>query len=57
MPFGSRVIYTLTQQPRKSGNNCVMTIPKDEVERRGWQEGQLLTVQVTELEVRPVLYL
>ena len=44
-----------TQQLRKSGNSFIVTIPKDEVERRGWQEGQLLGVQLTELEVRPVL--
>lgn len=44
-----------TQQLRKSGNSFIVTIPKEEVERRGWHEGQLLAVQVTELEVRPVL--
>jgi putative addiction module antidote len=44
-----------TQQLRKSGNSYVVTIPKEEVERRGWHEGQLLAIQVTELEVRPVL--
>jgi antitoxin component of MazEF toxin-antitoxin module len=44
-----------TQQLRKTGNSYVVTIPKDEVERRGWKEGQLLAVQLTELEVRPVL--
>lgn len=44
-----------TQQLRKSGNSFIVTIPKEEVERRGWQEGQLLAVQVTELEIRPVL--
>jgi putative addiction module antidote len=44
-----------TQQLRKSGNSYVVTIPKEEVERRGWDEGQLLAIQVTELEVRPVL--
>jgi antitoxin component of MazEF toxin-antitoxin module len=44
-----------TQQLRKAGNSYVVTIPKDEVERKGWQEGQLLAVQLTELEVRPVL--
>ncbi len=32
-----------------------MTVPKDEVERRGWHEGQLLAVQLTEFEVRPIL--
>jgi putative addiction module antidote len=44
-----------TQQLRKSGNSYVVTIPKEEVERRGWREGQLLSIQVNELEVRPVL--
>ena len=44
-----------TQQLRKVGNSFVVTIPKDEVERRGWAEGQLLAIQVTEMEVRPVL--
>jgi antitoxin component of MazEF toxin-antitoxin module len=44
-----------TQQLRKVGNSYVVTAPKDEVERRGWQEGQLLALQLTALEVRPVL--
>jgi len=44
-----------TQQLRKSGNSYVVTIPKEEVERRGWSEGQLLGIQVNEMEVRPVL--
>ncbi len=45
----------ITQQLRKTGNSFVVTVPKEEVERRGWQEGQLLAVQLNELEVRPVL--
>ena len=45
----------ITQQLRKVGNSYVVTVPKDEVERRGWREGQLLAVQLTELEVRPIL--
>jgi antitoxin component of MazEF toxin-antitoxin module len=44
-----------TQQLRKSGNSYIVTVPKDEVERRGWREGQLLAVQLNELEVRPIL--
>lgn len=44
-----------TQQLRKTGNSYVVTIPKEEVERRGWSEGQLLGIQVNELEIRPVL--
>jgi len=30
-------------------------VPKDEVERQGWHEGQTLAVQLSALEVRPVL--
>ena len=45
----------IKQQLRKVGNSYVVTVPKEEVERRGWQEGQLLALQLTELEVRPVL--
>ena len=45
----------ITQQLRKTGNSFVVTVPKEEVERRGWQEGQLLAVQLTEIELRPVL--
>ena len=45
----------ITQQLRKVGNSYVVTVPKEEVERHGWQEGQLLALQLTELEVRPVL--
>jgi len=45
----------IAQQLRKVGNSYVVTVPKDEVERRGWQEGQLLAVQLSALEVRPIL--
>ena len=45
----------ITQQLRKVGNSFVVTIPKEEVDRHGWQEGQLLSVQLTEMEVRPLL--
>ncbi len=44
-----------TRELRKVGNSYVVTVPKDEVERQGWHEGQLLAVQLTALEVRPVL--
>jgi antitoxin component of MazEF toxin-antitoxin module len=47
--------HMIAQQLRKVGNSYVVTVPKDEVERRGWQEGQLLALQLTALEVRPVL--
>lgn len=45
----------IQQQLRKVGNSFVVTIPKEEVERQGLQEGQLLGVEVTPLEIRPVL--
>ena len=48
-------VRMITQQLRKVGNSYVVTVPKEEVERRGWQEGQLLALQLTALEVRPVL--
>ena len=44
----------ITQQLRKVGNSYVVTVPKDEVERRGLHEGQLLAVHLTPLEVRPI---
>jgi antitoxin component of MazEF toxin-antitoxin module len=43
------------QQVRRSGNSLVVTIPKEEVERLGLREGQLVAVDVTPLETRPVL--
>ena len=45
----------IIQQLRKAGNSYVVTIPKEEVERRGWSEGQRLAVELTEVETRPVL--
>ena len=45
----------ITQQLRRAGNSYVVTIPKEDVERRGWQEGQLLAIELTEMEVRPAL--
>ena len=43
------------QKLRKAGNSYVVTIPKEEVERRNLQEGQLLAVDVQPVEVRPVM--
>ncbi len=43
------------QKLRKVGNSYVVTIPKDEVVRRGLTEGQLLAVTVQPAEVRPTL--
>lgn len=43
------------QKLRKSGNSYIVTIPKDEVERQGFQEGQMLAIDVRPAEIRPVL--
>lgn len=40
---------------RKSGNSFVVTVPREEIERLGIQEGQLLAVEVRPVEVRPRL--
>lgn len=45
----------IQQKLRKVGNTYVVTIPKDEVERRGLSVGQLLAVEIQPLEVRPAL--
>jgi putative addiction module antidote len=43
------------QKARKVGNSLVVTIPKEEVERLGIEEGGLLAVSVQKTEVRPVV--
>lgn len=45
----------IRQKLRKVGNSYVVTIPKEEVERRGLRVGQLLAVEILPLEIRPVL--
>jgi antitoxin component of MazEF toxin-antitoxin module len=45
----------IQQKLRKVGNSYVVTIPRDEVERRHLREGQLLAVEIQPLEVRPTL--
>jgi antitoxin component of MazEF toxin-antitoxin module len=45
----------IQQQLRKAGNSYVVTIPKEEVERNGWHEGDRFAIQLTKLEERPVL--
>jgi antitoxin component of MazEF toxin-antitoxin module len=53
--YGRRRKFVIQQRMRKVGNSFVVTIPKDEVERLGLREGQLLGVEITPLEVRPVM--
>ena len=45
----------IQQQLRKVGNSYVVTIPREEVERLQIAEGQLLGLEITPMEVRPVL--
>jgi putative addiction module antidote len=45
----------IQQKLRKVGNSYVVTIPKEDVERLGLREGQLLAVEIHPLEIRPVL--
>lgn len=45
----------ITQQIRKSGNSYIVTIPKDEVDRLGLREGQVIALDITPMEVKPVL--
>jgi antitoxin component of MazEF toxin-antitoxin module len=45
----------ITGKLRKSGNSFIVTVPRDEIERLGLSEGQLVTVEVRPAEVRPVL--
>lgn len=40
---------------RRSGNSFIVTVPRDEVERLGLVEGQLVAVEVRPVEVRPSL--
>jgi hypothetical protein len=41
----------IVQQLRKRGNSYTLTVPKDEVERRGWVEGQRLGFTPIEIEI------
>jgi antitoxin component of MazEF toxin-antitoxin module len=43
------------QKLRRSGNSYIVTIPKTEVERLQLQAGQMVSVEVQPLEIRPVL--
>jgi antitoxin component of MazEF toxin-antitoxin module len=45
----------IRQKLRKAGNSYVVTIPKEEVERRHLKEGQLVAIEIQPLEIRPTL--
>ena len=43
------------QRLRKVGNSYVVTVPREEVEKQGLNEGDLVAVEVRAVEVRPAL--
>jgi antitoxin component of MazEF toxin-antitoxin module len=45
----------IQQQVRKSGNSYVVTIPKSEMERLNIREGQMVALEITQMELKPVL--
>jgi putative addiction module antidote len=45
----------LTQKIRRVGNSLVVTIPKEEAERQGLHEGDLVGIEVRKMELRPAL--
>ncbi len=45
---GGAVVY---QKVRKAGNSYVVTIPKEEMEKQGLKEGDMVGVEVCKVEV------
>ncbi len=45
----------ITQKLRRTGNSYVVTVPKEEVDRLGLQEGDLVGVEVRKVQAWPVL--
>ena len=45
----------VTGKLRRSGNSFIVTVPREEIERLGLKEGQLVTLEVRPAEMRPVL--
>ncbi len=45
---GGAVVY---QKVRKAGNSYVVTIPKEEMEKQGLKEGDMVGVEVRKMEV------
>jgi len=45
----------MAQKVWRSGNSLVVSIPKEEAERQGIHEGDLVEVQVQKMELRPAM--
>jgi antitoxin component of MazEF toxin-antitoxin module len=42
----------LMQKVRKSGNSYIVTIPRDEIERQGLREGDIVALDIRKVEYR-----
>lgn len=45
----------IQQKVRRTGNSYAVTIPREEIERLGLHEGDVVAIQVTRVESWPVL--
>lgn len=45
----------IAQKLRRSGNSYIVTIPREEVERQGLTEGEMVVIEVRAAEIRPKL--
>jgi antitoxin component of MazEF toxin-antitoxin module len=45
----------VTAKLRRVGNSFVVTVPREEIERKQLKEGQLVSLEVNAVEVRPVM--
>ena len=48
-----RMMTMLVQKLRKAGNSFVVTIPKEEAERQNLQEGDMVSIEVRKVNVKP----
>jgi antitoxin component of MazEF toxin-antitoxin module len=47
-----RELWMITQRVRKNGSSLAITIPQEEAERLGLQDGDLVVLQLNKAEVR-----
>jgi antitoxin component of MazEF toxin-antitoxin module len=45
----------IIQKIRRSGNSYVVTVPREEIERQGLREGDIVGVEFRKMELRPAL--
>lgn len=49
LPEQEQKVYTATVEKDPTSDSLVITLPKEAVERLGWKEGDLLSVDETEI--------